>query len=239
MNIDRPRTNHDEQRQQRQDEAALLQSLTEVLQKVEASLQPKIEEHVAQHHHADTSSSNNNAAGLDFLDTKNSLLLSYLIELTYHLRGRLQQQSEPAAATAALSRHRLTVLRTALDKLRALDQKLRYQIDKLLAHGAAAHGGAFAQHNDPLQFRPAAAEESGDGSEDDDDDSSSSSSSEDDDEAHPKKASGNKKNEAEDDIDEDLAAARRTMALAKQKKDKHRRTNNNNSKTRRRPQQQC
>ncbi len=57
----------------------LVQGLQETSQKVEASLLEAIEEHM-------TSTDFAPSDGLDFLDTKNSLLLSYLIDLTLYLR---------------------------------------------------------------------------------------------------------------------------------------------------------
>jgi len=143
------------------------------------------------------------------------LLLSYLIELTYHLRNKLISNSNNNATetTDTESLHRLLSMRTALDKvLRGLDRKLRYQLDKLLAHATTANSAQFAQqqqqHEDPLQFRPAVA----------DDDSSDSS---DDDDSIPAAAHQQRSDDDDDDesdLDDDLAAAKRTMALAQQKR---------------------
>jgi hypothetical protein len=117
----------------------LQQDLLETTQKVEASLQQAILEHVS-------SSEFSPAQGLDFLDVKNSLLLSYLIELVYDFRNRLTQQQEENgnqnrrhAGRDEASLHRLIVMRTVLDKMRGLDKKLRYQVRKKASSWRSAY----------------------------------------------------------------------------------------------------
>ena len=108
----------------------LQQNLLETTQKVEASLQQAIQEHI--HSSLDFSPSH----GLDFLDVKNSLLLSYIIELVYDFRNRLLQGNTNENRNSGGGRggrddaslHRLIVMRTVLDKMRGLDKKLRYQV---------------------------------------------------------------------------------------------------------------
>jgi U3 small nucleolar ribonucleoprotein protein LCP5 len=175
----------------------LVQGLQETSQKVEASLLEAIEEHMNSTDFAPSD-------GLDFLDTKNSLLLSYLIDLTFYLRERLSNKSA-SSDDASKNRHRLTEMKTALDKLRGLDKKLRYQIDKLIAAGTTAT--AFVTGGeDPLQFRPnAAALETKDNNSSSDDDSGDESEGDD---ADPGQ-------DDDEDIDADLAAARMTMTMAK------------------------
>jgi U3 small nucleolar ribonucleoprotein protein LCP5 len=131
--------------------------------------------------------------GLDFLQVKNSLLLSYLIDLTVYCReqhrantvmtttttttttdGTTQKSSttNKHGSNMILLSRRLNEMKVVLDKMRGLDKKLRYQIDKLLAAGSnatsfAMAGGAgqdddndnqngmpFSLPEDPLQFRP-------------------------------------------------------------------------------------
>lgn len=108
----------------------LQQDLLETTQKVEASLQQAIQEHIS-------SSDFSPAQGLDFLDVKNSLLLSYLIELVYDFRNRLQHDYGHSHSHGRrrdddddASLDRLIVMRTVLDKMRGLDKKLRYQVRK-------------------------------------------------------------------------------------------------------------
>jgi U3 small nucleolar ribonucleoprotein protein LCP5 len=162
-------------------------SLQETSQKIKGALLPSIEAHV-----------NNNdfsrKDGLDFLDVKNSLLLSYLIDMTVYLRDKNSGKSNEKTL------HRLTEMKTVLDKMRGLDKKLRYQIDKLLAANTSATTFAAGGDNapeDPLQFRPdlrALKGDSGDSSGSDEEGGQAS------------------------DADDDLAAARATMAMAKGRK---------------------
>lgn len=158
--------------------SVLLQSLQETNDKVLAALQPAIEEHVAEFPAAD--------AGLDFLRVKNSVLLSYLIELTFCTREdllRKQQQQRntsndkcnnntaAAAATTTITTsresnwNRLTECKTVMDKMqRGLDKKMRYQLEKILSGsgvsaGAAASSTKFAGAGENEQHRQQQQEE--------------------------------------------------------------------------------
>ena len=142
---------------------AMEQGLTETIQKVEASVLTAIEEHL-------TTDDFSPQQGLDFLDTKNSLLLSYLIDLTVHLRNRVMMSShqddnaDDNNNNNNTIHHRLLEMRTVLDKTRNLDKRLRYQIDKLLSYQSTASSFAIGadgplnnianSNEDPLQFRP-------------------------------------------------------------------------------------
>ena len=79
---------------------------------------------------------------------KNHVLLSYNIHLAYmmllKLHGR-ETQAHPC-------RERLVQLRVLLDKIKPIDSRLKYQIDKLVKAGAS--GVASALEEDPLQHRP-------------------------------------------------------------------------------------
>merc|ERR1719277_2722417 len=108
----------------------------------------------------------NTAKGVSFLEVKNQLLLSYLINLSHlcchKLKGGSLQGHEDI--------HRLVEIRTVLEKMRPIDKKLRYQVDKLLK--TATSGIA---ENDPLRLKPNAAnlvskldEDSGSGSDEED-----------------------------------------------------------------------
>ena len=205
------------------DDSPLVAAIREVSHKVEASLSTLINEHVS-------SKDFSPHQGVDFLDTKNTMLVSYLIDLTVNLRNQLllmergKNSQDPGAIESV--RHRLTEVKVAMDKLRGLDKKLRYQLDKILAAADVSKGtnaAAFAvagpgpevqQPEDPLQFRPNMA--------DDDDDSSSS-----DEDGPPRKggdSDADDDSEADgsdgvsDDMDEDLANARMTLTMAKEKK---------------------
>ncbi|XP_060081838.1 neuroguidin-like [Ylistrum balloti] len=83
--------------------------------------------------------------GLSFLEMKYQMLLSYLINLTYILLQKSRGQSiqtDPAI-------FRLTEIRTVLEKLRPIDQKLKYQIDKLIRTVITGDTGLA----DPLRFK--------------------------------------------------------------------------------------
>ncbi|XP_030624251.1 neuroguidin [Chanos chanos] len=84
--------------------------------------------------------------GLSYLDLRYHLLLFYLQDLT-HL---ISVKSEGGSIKANSAISRLVTIRTVLEKMRPLDQKLKYQIDKLVR---TAVTGSLAE-NDPLHFRP-------------------------------------------------------------------------------------
>merc|ERR1719219_1822706 len=84
--------------------------------------------------------------GLDFLDAKCEIFLSYLMNSTYLMLQKLQGYSiegDPAIS-------RIVEYRTYLEKMRPIEHKLKYQIDKLVK--AAVEGQA--DPNDPLRFKP-------------------------------------------------------------------------------------
>jgi len=232
-------------------EQALHVSLRETRQKVESTLLPLIERHVSGGDDNGGTAAFRPDQGLDFLDAKNGLLLSYLIELVVRVRNQLvlAKKRRSAASTspadvdddAANRLHlcRLTEMKACLDRVRGLDKKLRYQIDKLLAAGttaasfaaasssaSAGGGGALqtAAEEDPLQFRPNASA-LGDDDDDDNGDSSASESGDNDSENERSKEAAVVAEEEEeeseggegDDLDDDLAAARLTLSAAKGK----------------------
>ncbi|KAG7216771.1 hypothetical protein INR49_021169 [Caranx melampygus] len=84
--------------------------------------------------------------GLSFLDLRYHLLLFYLQDLT-HL---ISIKTEGGSIKDSEALMRVVTVRTVLEKMRPLDHKLKYQIDKLLRTAAT---GSLAE-NDPLQLRP-------------------------------------------------------------------------------------
>ncbi|XP_074549848.1 neuroguidin [Halichoeres trimaculatus] len=84
--------------------------------------------------------------GLSFLDLRYHLLLFYLQDLTHLIR--LKTEGAKIKDDDALNR--VVTIRTVLEKMRPLDHKLKYQIDKLVR---TAVTGSLAE-NDPLQLRP-------------------------------------------------------------------------------------
>jgi U3 small nucleolar ribonucleoprotein protein LCP5 len=176
--------------------SAAQKGLRDTNQKVEASLLTAIEDHVQNH---------SSKSGVDFLDVKNSLLLSYLIDLTLYLKTKLTGKAPDSAVMK-----RLLEMKVVLDKLRGLDKKLRYQIDKLLQAETASTYVTEVQaqpkdpqqpEDDPLQYRPDPK-----AFDDDDDDSS-------DDAANDNGSDGDDNNQSGED--DDLEAAKRTIAMAK------------------------
>ena len=184
------------------DTDSLVSPLQEVLHKTQASLMVQVEQHTKSQEYSFTQD------GLDFLDTKNSLLLSYMIDLVYRFRSRLLHSDETTAEEEDCYT-RLMEMKTILDKISSgLDRKLRYQLDKILLQAASHRSSEFASTgagSDPLQFRPSIQ---------DDDDRGRSSSEE---EGEPYDNSTTDPSHPREKEDDDLAAARQTMFLAKQK----------------------
>lgn len=82
--------------------------------------------------------------GLSFLEMKYHMLLSYLINLMYFILRKCSGEKiegEPCI-------ERLVEIRAVLEKIRPIDHKLKYQIDKLVK---TAVTGANA--NDPVVFK--------------------------------------------------------------------------------------
>eukprot|EP00088_Acartia_fossae_P006308 TRINITY_DN1290_c0_g1_i4.p1 TRINITY_DN1290_c0_g1~~TRINITY_DN1290_c0_g1_i4.p1 ORF type:complete len:334 (-),score=120.39 TRINITY_DN1290_c0_g1_i4:34-1035(-) len=84
--------------------------------------------------------------GISFLDMKNRLLSSYTSNLGLVMLRKCYGKG--LEGEEAISR--LVENRTVLEKIRPIDQKLRYQVDKLVN---IADTGTIDQ-NDPLRFKP-------------------------------------------------------------------------------------
>ena len=115
--------------------------------------------------HVNTDEYDAKTDGLDFLQVKNGLMISYLIDLTMILRSRCRRrrQEEEGAQDVHHSEqseqqlqqdrqylqeekeciNRLLEMKTTLEKIRPLEKKMRYQIDKLLALSTLG-AGTFA-----------------------------------------------------------------------------------------------
>ncbi|ELT87333.1 hypothetical protein CAPTEDRAFT_220071 [Capitella teleta] len=87
------------------------------------------------------------AQGVSFLEVKFQLLLGYITDLTLLMSHKLKGKSIEDHASI----DRLVELRTVMEKIRPIDQKLKYQIDKLIK---MASSGSAPGANDPLQFKP-------------------------------------------------------------------------------------
>ena len=230
-------------KQSKADSAAItVASLDETYKKVMSSLMPSIEEHVSSEEYSASKDS------LDFLSAKNSLLLSYLIDLVQLVRlvekKKLAQKkkantgtnesdsdSDDEAAEIATSMKsclaRLNEMKVALDKIRPLEKKMRYQLDRLLAAASSAtsfaaggeesedeeNGGEDVNPSanaDPLSFRPNLEMMGSDNDDDEDgqEDSEDDEPSDDDDNS--------------DDDDEDLRAAKAVARAGSSKSSKKR-----------------
>ncbi|XP_066460087.1 neuroguidin isoform X1 [Eleutherodactylus coqui] len=84
--------------------------------------------------------------GLSFLEVKDQLLLLYMQDLVHIIMEKAAGRS----LKENLGVMRLVEIRTVLEKMRPIEQKLKYQIDKLIR---AAVTGSLAA-NDPLRFKP-------------------------------------------------------------------------------------
>lgn len=84
--------------------------------------------------------------GLSFLEMKYHMLLSYLINLTYIVLRKCS--GERIEGDPSIDR--LIEIRTVLEKIRPIDSKLKYQIDKLVK--TAVTGATNSQ--DPINFKP-------------------------------------------------------------------------------------
>lgn len=110
--------------------------------------------------------------GLSFLDVKSHLVLSYLINLTYVMLRKAKGEKIEGEASV----ERIVEIRTVLEKMRPIEQKLKYQIDKLVKTAVTG----VANKEDPLQFTakpenliPKLDVDADDDNKDDDDDSES------------------------------------------------------------------
>ena len=106
------------------------------------------------------------SAGNSFVGLKNSLLLEYIANLAY----LVLRKSSGKSINGDKAVERLVKVRTVMEKIRPIDQKLKYQIDKLVG---IAEAGAVAE-DDPLGFKPNPGQmmsKLGSGDEDEDEDS--------------------------------------------------------------------
>ncbi|GAU90983.1 hypothetical protein RvY_03324 [Ramazzottius varieornatus] len=89
----------------------------------------------------------NTLEGISFLELKNQLMLNYLQNLTFLMLKKASGVSikdDPATL-------RIVEIRTVLERMRPMEKKLRYHIDKLLN---AATSKSSEGSQDPLSFRP-------------------------------------------------------------------------------------
>lgn len=121
----------------------LLQLLTELSEKV-----GEANDHVSLLR--DEASQLDTERGVSLLELKNHVLLSYVCNLSQLLL--LKTEGKSIAESPAVLR--LAELRTVVEKVRPLDQKLSYQVDKLIRASLMDSPADAAAANDPLMFRP-------------------------------------------------------------------------------------
>jgi len=91
--------------------------------------------------------------GLDYLQVKNGMMISYLIDLTMLLRYKQKSDvgNDRDSAHTKMGKEcliRLQEMKVALDKMRPLEKRMRYQIDKLLALSTLGAGTFAAVRQD-------------------------------------------------------------------------------------------
>ncbi|KAJ8670563.1 hypothetical protein QAD02_001822 [Eretmocerus hayati] len=84
--------------------------------------------------------------GLSFLEMKYHMLLSYLINLTYIVLRKCSGERIDGDPSI----DRLIEIRTVLEKIRPIDHKLKYQIDKLVKTAVTG----TINSDDPINFKP-------------------------------------------------------------------------------------
>lgn len=76
--------------------------------------------------------------GLSYLDAKHMLLLMYCIHIVFYILLKLEGQ--PVKSHPVMQR--LVAAKTYLEKLKAVDKRMKHQVDKLLAAAKAARTNA-------------------------------------------------------------------------------------------------
>ncbi|KAF9090507.1 hypothetical protein BGX23_005942 [Mortierella sp. AD031] len=123
-----------------------LQELATMLKEIETKLKPTVAKLDSKE--IDTSK------GLSFLEVKYHILLEYITNLAFVMYRKLDGQSiqDHPAVTALIEQ------RTILEKMKPVEQKLKYQIDKLVRAAVVGQQEGEAQLNaggaDPLAFKP-------------------------------------------------------------------------------------
>ena len=91
------------------------------------------------------------ASGMSYLEMKYNLLMSYCTFLTFYLL--LKVEGKPVESHPVV--HKLTHIKTLFEKLKPLDQKLQYQIEKMATPSGGAPGKeGGAQASGHLAHKP-------------------------------------------------------------------------------------
>ncbi|EGD74394.1 hypothetical protein PTSG_06405 [Salpingoeca rosetta] len=86
--------------------------------------------------------------GVSFLELKNQVLLDYIANLTLLLNLKLRGKSIVGHDVV----DRLVMLRVVMEKIKPLDKKLKYQIDKIVK--LASSSDKQTDEDDEMQFKP-------------------------------------------------------------------------------------
>lgn len=128
---------------------ALVEEMEGKIREIQTSLQPTLQQVGA----GGTLQTNK---GISFLQVKLQLLLSYLTNITFLLMLRAEGRSIKDHPVVA----QLAQLRAVMEKIKPVDKKLKYQVDKLLQLGTAPAGQAQEEDDqgdgevNPLSFKP-------------------------------------------------------------------------------------
>ena len=98
-------------------------------------------------HNTITQSTTGREHGISFLEMKCHLFLEYLINITYSMLLKLD--GKPISGEACIEH--LVEIRTVLSKIKPIEKKLKYQIDKLVKMSS---GDGKAAEQNALSFRP-------------------------------------------------------------------------------------
>jgi len=192
----------------------IVSAIKDTKKKLTSSLLPSIDNHIT------SESFDHKIHGLDFLEVKNGLMLSYLIDLTQLIRVR-SSPSKFGVADLEPCLNRLRKMKVILDKIRPMEKKLRYSLDKLLAVSATSSTFALKEEAeiDPLSFGPNPDFMIGSGDEDDNK-MSSPDNGDDDDGSIELRDDGNAMESIKESVSEDddeLKAAQAVLKLDKSK----------------------
>lgn len=202
-------------------------AIKETREKVASNLLASIDDFVTNDHY------DYQTDQLDFLEVKNSLVLSYLIDLTQLIRLQTTKKSSSETIDACVKR--LQEMKVIMDKIRPMEKKMRYQIDKLLSLSATSSsfaapdvGGVleddeineeekeesvFLDESDPLSYRPDPESMLGlDDNEDESDDDDEEKEDNDDFDSDEEE-----QNSTDDDDDDELLAAKAALNLGRKK----------------------
>ena len=150
-------------------------SIDETCKKVTSVVLPSIKDHVS----TSNKSFDSKKDDLDFLQVKNGLLLSYLIDLTKLLQyqnGRnsssnssKRKPSEKKQQEMKQCLQRLNEMKVIIEKIKPLEKKMRYQIDKLLTISSTSSSFALGVEKEENDDNTDDGSEEKEAEEDDDD----------------------------------------------------------------------